>query len=36
MQRLQGARVLLVEDNAIDQELAVALLGDAGVNVSVA
>jgi CheY-like chemotaxis protein len=31
-----NARVLLVEDNAINQELAVALLGDAGVSVSFA
>ena len=33
---LQGARILLVEDNAINQELAVDLLGRAGVVVSVA
>ncbi|MBT9595450.1 MAG: response regulator [Vitreoscilla sp.] len=33
---LRGAHVLLVEDNAINQELAVDLLSDAGVVVSVA
>jgi len=33
---LQGARVLLVEDNTINQELAVDLLGRVGVVVSVA
>lgn len=30
---LQGQRVLLVEDNAINREIATALLGDAGVQV---
>ncbi|CAN5750192.1 hypothetical protein BH11PSE8_BH11PSE8_38670 [soil metagenome] len=34
--RLRGMRVLLVEDNAINQELAVELLGDAGMQVVVA
>ena len=33
---LEGARVLLVEDNAINAELAVDILTDAGVRVSVA
>ena len=33
---LAGARILLVEDNAINQELAVDLLGRAGIVVSVA
>jgi CheY-like chemotaxis protein len=35
-ERLRGARVLLVEDNAINQELAVELLSGAGIAVSVA
>ena len=34
--RLAGARILLVEDNAINQELAVELLSDAGIEVTVA
>jgi CheY-like chemotaxis protein len=34
--RLAGARVLLVEDNLINQELAVALLKGAGIDVTVA
>ena len=34
--QLRGMRVLLVEDNAINQELAVELLGDAGIVVTVA
>ena len=34
--RLQGLRVLLVEDNAINQELGLELLGDAGVVVTLA
>jgi len=33
---LAGARILLVEDNAINQELATDLLGRAGIDVSVA
>jgi PAS domain S-box-containing protein len=33
---LNGARILLVEDNKINQELALALLGRAGIDVSVA
>jgi CheY-like chemotaxis protein len=33
---LEGARILLVEDNEINAELAVELLTDAGVRVSVA
>ncbi len=33
---LRGARILLVEDNAINQELAVELLSDAGIEVAVA
>jgi CheY-like chemotaxis protein len=33
---LRGLRVLLVEDNAINQELALELLGEAGMQVSVA
>ncbi|HKX41828.1 MAG TPA: response regulator, partial [Burkholderiaceae bacterium] len=33
---LAGARVLLVEDNVVNQELAVELLTDAGIVVSVA
>ena len=33
--RLRGARVLLVEDNAVNQELARALLGRAGIVVTV-
>jgi signal transduction histidine kinase/DNA-binding response OmpR family regulator len=33
---LAGARILLVDDNAINQELAVDLLGRAGITVSVA
>src|SRR5208337_2956703 len=33
---LRGARILLVEDNAINQELAVELLSDAGIEVTVA
>ncbi|WP_405406446.1 response regulator [Paracoccus sp. Ld10] len=35
-QALQGQRVLLVEDNLINQEIAVALLGDAGLLVDCA
>jgi PAS domain S-box-containing protein len=35
-QQLAGARVLLVEDNEMNQELAVELLRDAGVHVTVA
>ncbi|MEP6875191.1 MAG: response regulator [Burkholderiales bacterium] len=34
--RLRGARILLVEDNEINQEVALALLGGAGIDVSVA
>jgi PAS domain S-box-containing protein len=34
--RLTGARILLVEDNAINQMLAVELLSDAGIEVTVA
>ena len=34
--RLAGAKILLVEDNAINQELAVELLTDAGIDVTVA
>jgi PAS domain S-box-containing protein len=34
--RLSGARILLVEDNAINQELAVELLRGAGIEVTVA
>ena len=34
--RLAGAKILLVEDNAINQELAVELLSDAGIDVTVA
>jgi CheY-like chemotaxis protein len=34
--RLVGARILLVEDNALNQELAVALLSGAGIEVTVA
>jgi CheY-like chemotaxis protein len=33
---LRGARILLVEDNEVNQEVALALLGDAGIDVSVA
>jgi PAS domain S-box-containing protein len=33
---LRGARILLVEDNEVNQELALALLGGAGIDVSVA
>jgi len=36
MARLQGARVLLVEDNDLNQELALELLSDAGLQVVVA
>ena len=36
MRRLHGARVLLVEDNEINQEVAVALLQSAGLKVEVA
>jgi len=36
LSQLAGARLLLVEDNAINQELAVALLCDAGIEVTVA
>ncbi|MEO5362650.1 MAG: response regulator [Magnetococcus sp. DMHC-8] len=36
IQRLRGARVLLVEDNEINQELAVELLAGAGISVTVA
>jgi signal transduction histidine kinase/HPt (histidine-containing phosphotransfer) domain-containing protein/BarA-like signal transduction histidine kinase len=35
-QRLQGARILLVEDNLLNQEVAAGLLADAGVIVTVA
>jgi predicted ATPase/signal transduction histidine kinase/DNA-binding response OmpR family regulator/HPt (histidine-containing phosphotransfer) domain-containing protein/tRNA A-37 threonylcarbamoyl transferase component Bud32 len=35
-QRLRGARVLLVEDNPINQELALELLGDVGIVVTLA
>jgi len=35
-ERLRGARILLVEDNAINQELATELLGSAGIFVTVA
>jgi CheY-like chemotaxis protein len=34
--QLRGARVLLVEDNEINQELAIELLGRAGISVTVA
>jgi CheY-like chemotaxis protein len=34
--RLVGARILLVEDNALNQELGVALLSGAGIEVTVA
>jgi CheY-like chemotaxis protein len=34
--RLVGTRILLVEDNALNQELAVALLSGAGIEVTVA
>jgi CheY-like chemotaxis protein len=34
--RLVGARILLVEDNALNQELAVALLSGAGIEVTLA
>ena len=34
--RLAGARILLVEDNVINQELAVELLSEAGIHVTVA
>jgi PAS domain S-box-containing protein len=34
--RLRGARILLVEDNEINQELALAVLGGAGIDVSLA
>jgi CheY-like chemotaxis protein len=34
--RLVGARILLVEDNPLNQELAVALLSGAGIEVTVA
>ena len=33
---LRGARILLVEDNEVNQEVALALLGGAGIEVSVA
>ena len=36
MAALKGARILLVEDNEMNQELALELLGQAGVNVTVA
>src|SRR4029077_6959457 len=36
MARLKGARVLLVEDNQMNQELATELLGQAGMEVVVA
>ena len=36
LQTIQGARVLLVEDNAINQEVAVAMLEQAGLVVSLA
>jgi CheY-like chemotaxis protein/HPt (histidine-containing phosphotransfer) domain-containing protein len=36
MRRLQGARLLLVEDNALNQELASALLAKAGITVVIA
>lgn len=34
--RLKGARILLVEDNAINREVALELLGDEGIDVTVA
>ncbi|MEO8806816.1 MAG: response regulator [Burkholderiaceae bacterium] len=34
--RLRGTRVLLVEDNEVNQEVALALLGSAGIDVSLA
>jgi CheY-like chemotaxis protein len=34
--RLKGARILLVEDNAINREVALDLLGDEGIDVTVA
>jgi len=34
--RLRGARILLVEDNEVNQEVALALLGSAGIDVSMA
>ncbi|MBP7633864.1 PAS domain S-box protein [Candidatus Ozemobacteraceae bacterium] len=36
MAKLNGARILLVEDNALNQELAVELLGQAGIQTVVA
>jgi two-component system, sensor histidine kinase and response regulator len=36
LERLQGARVLLVEDNELNQQVALELLGTAGVQVAVA
>ena len=36
MQKLKGARVLLVEDNDMNQELAIELLGNAGMSVVLA
>lgn len=36
MRHLQGARVLLAEDNAMNQELAIELLGNAGIQVVLA
>ena len=36
LERFRGTRVLLVEDNAVNQEVAVALLGSAGIEVDVA
>ncbi len=36
LQQLHGARVLLVEDNALNQELALELLGNAGMEVVLA
>jgi len=34
--RLRGTRILLVEDNEVNQEVAIALLGSAGIEVSLA
>ena len=36
MRQLAGARILLAEDNAMNQELAVDLLGEAGIDVTIA
>lgn len=35
-ERIQGAKILLVEDNSINQEIANELLGQVGVNISIA